>query len=157
MIILGIDVSSTNIGHCLTIQGQPVAWGVIVAKGTLGERCKQAYCGIRDIIDQYGPDAVAIESGISGGFMGAALVQSEVRGAVRLAVCEAGLLDIDISPTEAKKALTGAARVKGIAGREEKQRIIAAAQPFMSANINEHMADAFAVALAASKKVLVTV
>lgn len=155
MKLLGIDVSSTHIGWCYTIDNTPSAWGVIIAKGSIAERCRQAYNGVAGIIAEYGPDAVAIESGVSGGFMGAALVQSEVRGVIRLAVRGAGLLDLDISPTEAKKSLTGFARVKGVTGTNEKRRIIDAAMPFMSADINEHMADAYAVAHAASKKVVV--
>ncbi len=140
LMILGLDVSSTHIGLVLLAGGQRLdrlTWRL--SGRDIAARCLLARDLVAAYLDQQADvDLVAIEAPVAK-YANAIIPQARVSGAV-LAECAArNLAWVEISPTEAKKALTG----KGNASKMEVMQ---------AAGLNdEHQADAYALALAGSR------
>lgn len=151
--ILALDCSSTAIGVILMrdtrVQLQ-VTWHL---SGAIGARCLTAREMVRNQLTIIGDvDLVVIESPVLRRFKRngkridtaqACIQQSRVQGSVLGAVAEAGMLWLEITPAVAKQVVTG----KGNASK---------ADVFQAASLHffpqsEHEADAYALALAASR------
>lgn len=146
--ILALDASSTAIGWIVLDQGAVRDQGTAVLAGAdINERCRQAHAYIRTLLRCHPDlDCVAIESPV-GRFVKAVIPQALVSGAIRTAVRLDGLHVVDVTPTAAKKALTGL-------GNATKGEMQAAALVWGVSG--EHASDAVGVALAAVGKVRVT-
>lgn len=138
MKILALDMSSTMIGVCY--DGRQ--FETIKLKGDdISQRCRDAHRLIAGWVLVYGDiDLVVIESPV-GRFAKALIPQARVSGAVLAALDKESLAWREVSPTEAKKALTG----KGTA---KKEHMIAAAERATGKTLNEHQADAYGLWLA---------
>lgn len=138
--ILGLDASSTTIGWVIYDAGAPRDCGEIVLKGDdIADRCRQAYAFFNLILHTHPDvDAVGIESPVSR-FAKAVIPQARVSGALMCAAALKQLNVIEVSPSQAKKALTGS----GCAGKLQMQ---AAALSY--GVTGEHASDALGVALA---------
>lgn len=146
-ILLALDASSTTIGWVLldgmTVRDHGTAG---LAGHDVSDRCRQAHAIVGALLRCHPDiDAVAIESGVMR-FAKAAYPQALVSGAIRAAVRLVDLHVVDVTPTEAKRALTG----KGNTDKARMQRVAAA-----YGVTGEHAADAVGVALAAVGKVQV--
>ncbi len=143
--ILALDASSTKIGYVYW-DGSVLSRGTIDLPGKLPieERCQRAYGWIDDIVRFRRPDVVAIESPVAR-FAKALIPQARVSGAI-MAICALRkLLVHEITPAEAKMALTGK-------GNADKIAMMDAAVAYGISG-DEHQADALGIALAASKVV----
>lgn len=165
--ILGLDVSSTNIGWCLWDGSDPQAFGTIKLKSSdFAQRLCIAETSIDHLITKYQPARVALERPAFGKFGGSDSVGMilQTTGVVRLVLARWDLETSDISPMTAKKLLTGT-------GKATKHAMIEAASAYFYPNIrvktkgtggsvvalapsgsvlyDEHAADALAVAMAA--------
>lgn len=143
--ILALDMSSTKIGACY--DGRELE--TITLKGSdIAGRCAQAAAWIAGRVRGSDIDIVVIESPV-GRFASALIPQCRVAGAVLAVLNYESVAWCEVSPAQAKKALTG----KGVATKEQ---MIQAAQHSMTAcgwvprlpAINEHEADAYALWLA---------
>lgn len=145
--ILGLDASSTAIGWVVLEAGQVREHGSTALTGhDINERCRQAHAYVRALVQLHPDvDAVAIESPV-GRFIKSVIPQALVSGAIRTAARLDDRHVVDVTPAEAKKALSGA-------GNVDKGRMQRAALAF--GVTGEHAADACGVALAAAKKVQV--
>ena len=126
MTILGIDTSLRSSGY-----------GVLVTEGSrmrsleagrirnapklpLSECLRTIHARVAELIAQYSPDVVAIESVIYGKNAGTMLVLGEARGAVITAAAVAGLPIYEYEPRRVKMAVCG----NGLAEKEQVQRMV---------------------------------
>lgn len=132
MKILALDMSSTTIGMCydgwdfqtLTLRSPDIA-----------KRCLQAATQVRALITDADIDLVVIE-GPAGQFKGSIIPQARVSGAVLAVLCTSELAWVELSPQDAKRALTGK-------GNAKKPQMIAAAKLATGRDLDEHQADAY--------------
>jgi Holliday junction resolvasome RuvABC endonuclease subunit len=128
MKILALDMSSTKIGVCY----DGVQFRTSTLVGDVAQRCEGAQYAIEHCLRAYPDiDLVVIESPV-GRFAKALIPQARVSGVVLAELSRRNLAWTEISPAQAKKALTG----KGTA---TKPQMIAAAP----AGCDEHQADAY--------------
>jgi len=138
--ILALDASSTTIGWCL-YDGAVRDHGEILLRGSdIADRCRQAHVALGLILANH-PDAdvIALESPV-GRFVKAVIPQARVSGALLATVALKCLHVVEVSPSQAKKALAG----RGNAPKDEMQ-VCARARGVLG----EHASDALGVALAA--------
>ena len=139
--ILALDASSTHLGYCVYHRTVLASGEVALQSIDIAVRCKLAYDWLTTFLAQYPhrPDALAIESPVSR-FAKALIPQARVSGALLCAASMAGLLVVEVTPSQAKRALTG----KGAAS---KTAMMTAAWSWYGVR-GEHAADALGVALA---------
>ncbi len=113
MRILGIDPGFGTIGFAiLDIEDSSkhlVELGVIKTdkNAYFGERLKEIYTDMQNIIAKYKPQAVAIEKVFFSKNITTGIQVSEAKGVILLALAQAGLHPKEYSPSEMKAALTG--------------------------------------------------
>jgi crossover junction endodeoxyribonuclease RuvC len=106
-------------------------------------RLKTIFEGVRDLVEQYGPDAVAIEESFVGIDARTALSVGQARGAVLVAAALAGIECTEYAPARVKQAVCGYGRAEKAQVQRMVQAILALAGPPGST----HAADALAVAI----------
>lgn len=144
-VLLGLDCSSTSIGWAILDDGQIRDAGTLRLTGSdIAERCRQARAQIGLLLLNHPDvDAVAIESPVCR-FAKALIPQARVSGAVLGLLAEKQIAWVEVTPSEAKRALTS----RGDASK---------ADMMTAAGLDdEHAADACGVARAALKYVRVT-
>lgn len=126
MTILGIDTSLRSTGYgvletngsrmkmlsCGNIKNQP--------RLSLTACIKAIHAKVSELITEYKPDVMAIESVIYGKNAGTMLVLGEARGAVLVAAANADLPVYEYEPRRVKKAICG----NGLAEKEQIQRMV---------------------------------
>ena len=149
MIILGIDPGYAIVG-----------WGIIEYSGsrfrTLGygsiqtkagvpivERLELIYRGMRELIEKYHPDQMAIEELFFTNNQKTAIVVAQARGIILLAAHLAGLQIAEYTPLQVKQAVVGY-------GRAEKKQVITMVTSFLGLREPpkpDDTADALAIAV----------
>jgi len=125
--ILGIDPGSrvTGFGVLDFVGDRPtyVASGTVASPdGTFPDRLKRIFVSVRDIVGQYRPDVVAIESVFMARNAGSALKLGHARSA---ALCATFAFEVDVfeyAPREIKQAVVGS----GAASKEQVQHMVVA-------------------------------
>jgi crossover junction endodeoxyribonuclease RuvC len=113
MRVLGIDPSLQSTGFGIVDEDagrlSPVAYGIIkpAAKRPLHLKLAEIKAELEGVIRTYGPSEAAIENPFYAQNMKTALLLGQVRGAVLVAVAEAGCGLAEYSALEIKKAVTG--------------------------------------------------
>ncbi|MDG0867116.1 crossover junction endodeoxyribonuclease RuvC [Candidatus Lucifugimonas marina] len=149
MRILGIDPGLTSTGYgIIDIEGRDfkaVEGGVVRTKSDqpMEQRLFSIYSVIRDVIAEFKPDEVAVEE-LHARFAKTALLLGHARGVAVMAAGEAKLPVFDYQPTRAKNLVTGSGR----ADKEQMKQAIAIHLGTPDAAKNEHVADAFSIAIA---------
>lgn len=123
--ILGIDPGSRFTGFgVLDFEGDRpvyVASGTIKSPdGTFPDRLKKIFVSVNDIVEQYQPDVVAIESVFMARNAGSALKLGHARSA---ALCATFAFDVEVfeyAPREIKQAVVGT----GAASKEQVQHMV---------------------------------
>lgn len=148
--ILGIDPGLSNTGYGLIeLQNRgykSLEGGVIRTKSNqpLESRLYSIYSLIKEIVEEFSPDSVAIEELHSRSrFVKTAILLGHARGAAIVAVGEFNIPVFNYQPTQAKNMITGF-------GGASKEQIKDAVSDYLGeSNIikNEHMADAFSIAI----------
>ena len=148
--ILGVDPGLSNTGYAILDvymeKWIAVEGGVIRTKSndTLEIRLSIIYKAIRQVINEFNPMEVAIEDLHSRvKFARTAILMGHARGVVVMAAGEASLVVNNYQPTKAKNLVTGSGR----ADKEQIKRAVAMHLDNDQISKNEHVADAFAVAL----------
>ena len=148
MIVLGVDPGSHATGYGV-IQTGPVVrmlgGGVIRAgkKAALADRLLAIHEELTAVVDQFNPEAMAVEDLFNAKNARSSLILGHARGVILLAGARAGLPVAEYAPREVKKALTG----NGAATKEQVRFMV-----MRLLNIKESppldQSDALAVALA---------
>ncbi|MBD3675879.1 MAG: crossover junction endodeoxyribonuclease RuvC [Planctomycetaceae bacterium] len=148
--ILGIDPSLTCTGYAVierTSRGPVLKEGGVVrsdADKTLAQRICEIAVGLREVIEQYQPKAVAIEQVYAMPDNPQTTIKmAHVRGAILMQAAEREIPVLDYSPREIKKLLTGSGR----AGKEQVQFAVQRELGLKSILEPNDVADATAVAL----------
>lgn len=149
MRILGIDPGShvTGLGvidsdgshHVLVSQG-------VVRTRTVGpfaEKLKLIHDGILDVMDEWGPDQVVVESLFYAVNVKSALKLGHVRGVALLSAVERGLPVHEYAPLEVKQAVVGYGR----ADKNQVQRMVAVLLRLDAPPESHDAADALAIAI----------
>ena len=108
----------------------------------LSECLRAIHARVAELIVQYAPDVVAIESVIYGKNAGTMLVLGEARGAVITAAADAGLPIYEYEPRRVKMAVCG----NGLAEKEQVQRMVKTLLGLAELPQND-AADALAIAI----------
>lgn len=128
--ILGIDPGTLRCGYAIveTSEGQRVTQpryiecGVIElpASASIAERLRLLASDLRDVIAEFSPTELAIESAFAGVNVRSALLLGQARGAILLVGAEAGLACHEYPPATVKKTVCG----NGRAQKAEVQRVV---------------------------------
>jgi len=145
--ILGIDPGSRITGFGVIDfvgdKGCYVASGSIAsAKGAFSDRLKVIFRSVSDIVDEYRPDIVAIESVFVHKSAGSALKLGHARSAAICATFEHDVIVHEYAPREIKKAVVGT----GSASKEQIQHMVIAILQ-LEGSPSPDAADALAAAL----------
>jgi len=158
-VYLGIDPGLNRTGYALISRGErPVLLegGVISShpKTSLAERVREIGEGIRELLEEFSPDAVAIEQVFSmPRNPRTAILMSHARGAILFAVADSRRPIVNYSPRQVKKLLTGS----GNASKEQVQLAIQRELGLPSLLEPNDVADACAIALCHYHSLFVTV
>lgn len=152
MLILGIDPGINVTGYAV-IEKNPHSnalklreGGVIRGKGlsALPDRILEIYRNLMEIMDQWKPEAMALEEVYSHYERPkTAIIMGHVRGVICLAAAEHGMPVFSYSATTVKKTLTGSGR----ASKEQMQRAIQLEFRLAAVPEPPDLADALAIAM----------
>ena len=149
MKVLGIDPGTAACGYGI-VQGSDGRLRAVVsgcwrtsAREQLDARLLTIFEGVRGLIAEHAPDAVALEESYVGADARIALSVGQARGAVLVAAAEAGVACAEHAPARVKQTVCGYGRAdKGQMQRMVKMILGLDVEPRTS-----HEADAFAVAI----------
>lgn len=113
------------------------------ARATFGLRLREIHDLISQLVDEFTPDAIAVESVFTALNMGTALRLAEVRGVILLAAAQASIPAHSYSPREVKSSITG----YGAASKQQMQQMVSSALGLTEYPEPPDAADALAVAL----------
>jgi crossover junction endodeoxyribonuclease RuvC len=99
--------------------------------------------GVRALLAEHAPDAVAVEESVVGADARIALSVGQARGAVLVAAASSGVACAEYSPTHVKKAVCGYGRAE----KGQVQRMVKVVLGLPSPLSTDHAADALAVAI----------
>ncbi len=149
-LILGIDPSLTCTGYALlerTSRGPLLREGGVIRSNrgqTLAQRVCEIAVGIREVLDEFRPRALAIEQVYAMRVNPqTTIAMAHVRGAILFLAADREIPVMDFSPRQIKKLLTGS----GNAGKEQVQYAIQRELGLKDILEPNDVADATAVAL----------
>ena len=152
MIVIGIDPGINVTGYAV-IEKKGTSnrlllreGGVIRGKGfrTLPERIHEIYRNLKDILEEWKPDAMSLEEIYSHYERPkTAIIMGHVRGVICLAAAECGIPVFSYSATTVKKTLTGSGR----APKDQMQRAIQLEFRLPALPEPPDLADALAIAM----------
>ncbi|MFB5268010.1 crossover junction endodeoxyribonuclease RuvC [Paenibacillus enshidis] len=149
MRILGIDPGIAIVGFgFVDKQGSkviPVQYGCIQTEAHTPEeeRLLHVYEGMKQLIEKYKPDAVALEKLFFNRNVTTAMTVSQARGVLVLAAVQSGLPVAEYTPMQVKQAIVGY-------GKAEKQQVQEMVRMFLKLQAvpkPDDVADALAVAI----------
>jgi crossover junction endodeoxyribonuclease RuvC len=149
VIVLGIDpgVANTGYGVVASHQGRLVALdgGVIATPPgqDAAERLAAIHTAVARLIDDYRPDALAVEDLYFGANARSAFAVGQARGVVLLAAGQRRVLTASYTPQQVKAAVCGS----GKAEKDQVQRMVQALLSLTDIPKPDHAADALAVAI----------
>lgn len=155
--VLGIDPGLERTGYgCVAVEVEGFGATLLEAGvlrlgrgGPVGPRLRRLEIDLEELLDEWAPDAVAVESLFTHpSNLRSALQLAHARGVILLAAVRRGCPLVELAPATVKKALTG----RGRAGKEQMQRAVA--ETFRLARLPEppDVADAIAIALAGARR-----
>jgi crossover junction endodeoxyribonuclease RuvC len=150
MRIIGVDPGLESTGYAviddLGREQAAIEGGVVRTKPSdpLESRLLTIYQDIKAVLAEFLPGAMAIEDLHARYQHGrTAILMGHARGVICMAAAEAGVPVFHYQPARAKNMVTGS----GKADKEQVQRAVSARLRLDGTARNEHVADAFAVAL----------
>ncbi len=148
MRILGIDPGTQVCGYGVIetdgSQARAVDYGALRGPaGDLPERLAAIFAGLREVMERFGPDVVAVEGAFYGKNVRTALKIGEGRGVALLAAAQRGCDVVEYAPAEVKKSVVG----NGRAHKSQVQQMVRAILGLPEAPHPEDAADALAIAI----------
>jgi len=145
--ILGIDPGLASTGYAVVdrVDGRlrVVDCGVIRTEPRVAHpaRLQVIYARIAQIVDRYEIEAAALESWFVHPVSKAAMGMAESRGAIQVAIANAGIPVVEYSPNTIKQSVTGS-------GRADKDQVRAMVQRLTGVDAgSDHAGDAIAAAV----------
>ena len=149
MRVLGIDPGTAACGYAIVhesggrLRALDHGWWQTPARERPELRLKTIFEGVRELVERYEPDAVAIEESFVGVDARTALSVGQARGAVLVASALAGIECTEYAPARVKQAVCGYGRAE----KEQVGRMVQAILGMPSAPGSTHASDALAVAI----------
>jgi crossover junction endodeoxyribonuclease RuvC len=150
MRVLGIDPAAAGpagygIVETVGTTCHMIRFGVLgrSPRSTFPERLRAIHALVADLISEFAPDAVAVESVFTALNMKTALKLAEVRGVVTLAAAQAGIPVHSYAPREVKASVAS----YGNASKQQMQQMVRATLHLRETPQPSDAADALAVAL----------
>ena len=149
MIVLGIDPGVANTGYGVVAQhhGRLVALDGGVIETPPGQdaaaRLATIHARVGALVDEYAPDALAVEDLYFGANARSAFAVGQARGVVILAAGQRGLPCCSYTPQQVKGAVCGSGR----ADKGQVQRMVQTLLALAELPRPDHAADALAVAI----------
>jgi crossover junction endodeoxyribonuclease RuvC len=149
VIVLGIDPGVANTGYGVVAQHQgrmlALDGGVVETAAGLdaGRRLAAIHERIGELMDEYRPDAVALEDVYFGANARSAFAVGQARGVVLLAAGQRGVPTASYTPQQVKGAVCGSGR----AAKDQVQRMVQTLLALPELPKPDHAADALAVAI----------
>jgi crossover junction endodeoxyribonuclease RuvC len=149
VVVLGIDPGTAHTGYGVVLaRGRKLAaldGGVIETSpgAPLERRLADIHGRLRELIDQHGPSALAVEDVYFGRNAHSAFAVGQARGVVLLSAGLAGVPCFSYTPQAVKLAVCGS----GGAAKEQVQRMVGALLALPELPQPDHAADALAVAI----------
>ena len=149
VIVLGIDPGVANTGYGVVAQqrGRLVALdgGVVQTAPGLdaGRRLAAIHERVGTLLDEYRPDAVALEDLYFGANARSAFAVGQARGVVMLAAGQRGVPCASYTPQQVKGSVCG----NGRAAKDQVQRMVQALLTLPDLPKPDHAADALAIAI----------
>jgi crossover junction endodeoxyribonuclease RuvC len=149
VIVLGIDPGVANTGYGVVAQqrGRMVALdgGVIETSPALepARRLASIYARVSELMDEYRPDAVALEDVYFGANARSAFAVGQARGVVMLAAGQRSIPCASYTPQQVKGAVCG----HGRAAKDQVQRMVQTLLALPELPQPDHAADALAIAI----------
>ena len=149
MIVLGIDPGVANTGYGVVAQhrGRLVALDGGVIETSPGvdaaRRLADIHAAIAKVMDDYRPDALAVEDLYFGANARSAFAVGQARGVVLLAAGQRGMPTASYTPQQVKGAVCGSGR----AAKDQVQRMVQVLLSLPELPKPDHAADALAVAI----------
>lgn len=147
---LGIDPGLNCTGYAILVRS---ARGPLLREGgvirstrgrSLPERVQEIGQGLRELIDEFQPQAMAIEQLFSHAqHVKTAILMAHARGAILFAAADANIPIVHYTPTQVKRLLTGSGR----ATKEQMQRAVTRELALNVVPEPHDVADACAIAL----------
>jgi crossover junction endodeoxyribonuclease RuvC len=147
--VLGIDPGTAACGYAIVhesggrLRALDHGWWQTPARERPELRLKTIFEGVRELVERYEPDAVAIEESFVGVDARTALSVGQARGAVLVASALAGVECAEYPPSVVKQAVCGYGRAEKAQVQRMVQTILGLAAPPSST----HAGDALAVAI----------
>jgi crossover junction endodeoxyribonuclease RuvC len=147
--VLGIDPGTAACGYGLVhesdgrLRATCHGWWRTSPRSPLATRLLTIFEGVRELIAEHTPDAVALEESYVGADARIALSVGQARGAVLVAASSAGVVCVEYAPARVKQAVCGY-------GRADKQQVGRMVKTILSLDAvpePNHAADALAVAI----------
>jgi crossover junction endodeoxyribonuclease RuvC len=149
MIVLGIDPGTASTGYgVVQSRGsrlQAVEEGVIQTRPgiPLERRLVDIHARVGELLDQHGPDAMAIEELYFGANVRTAFAVGQARGVILLAAGQRGIRSQSYTPQQVKAAVCG----HGRAEKDQVGRMVARLLGLSAPPAPDHASDALAVAI----------
>ena len=149
VIVLGIDPGVANTGYGVVAQQRgrlfALDGGVIETSPGLdaGRRLATIHARVGALIDEYRPDAVALEDLYFGANARSAFAVGQARGVVILAAGQRSIRCSSYTPQQVKAAVCGS----GKAAKDQVQRMVQSLLSLTELPKPDHAADALAVAI----------
>jgi crossover junction endodeoxyribonuclease RuvC len=149
VIVLGIDPGVANTGYGVVAQhgGRLMALdgGVVetAAGRDAGARLATVFERVGELMDEYRPDALALEDVYFGANVRSAFAVGQARGVVMLAAGRRGIACSSYTPQQVKGAVCG----NGRAPKDQVQRMVQTLLALPELPRPDHAADALAVAI----------
>ena len=149
MKVLGIDPGTAACGYGLVhesdgrLRATCHGWWRTSPRSPLATRLLTIFEGVRELIGEHTPDAVALEESYVGADARIALSVGQARGAVLVAASSAGVACVEYAPARVKQAVCGY-------GRADKQQVGRMVKTILALDAvpePNHAADALAVAI----------
>ena len=149
MKVLGIDPGTAACGYGI-VHGSDGRLQAVVsgcwrtsARERLDARLLTIFEGVRDLVAEHEPDAVALEESYVGADARIALSVGQARGAVLVAAANAGVATCEYAPARVKQAICGYGRAE----KAQVQRMVKMLLALDELPTPHHAADALAVAI----------
>jgi crossover junction endodeoxyribonuclease RuvC len=147
--VLGIDPGTAACGYGIVhgsdgrLRAICHGWWRTAPRARTEARLLTIFTGVRELIAEHEPDAVALEESFVGADARIALSVGQARGAVLVAASSVGVACAEYAPARVKQAVCGYGR----ADKEQVGRMVRAILSLDEVPRPDHAADALAVAI----------
>jgi crossover junction endodeoxyribonuclease RuvC len=147
--VLGIDPGTAACGYAIVhendgrLRALDHGWWQTPARERPELRLKTIFEGVQELVEQYEPDAVALEESFVGADARTALSVGQARGVVLVASALAGVECTEYAPARVKQAVCGYGRAE----KAQVQRMVRTILSLTALPSSTHASDALAVAI----------